>query len=159
MPALTDDETRRLIVDVGLDALSERVSSTLAYGDLKRVELAVALASTPRLLLMDEPTAGMAAAEREALVQRLTIDAAAAVSAAHAITARAEEVERDLLAPAEDVRRAALAAFREGSSDVLTLIDAERVYAEVRKAAIDLRLEALLTVIEARFALGEETIP
>jgi branched-chain amino acid transport system ATP-binding protein len=32
----------------------------LAYGDLKRLELAIALAHGPRLLLMDEPTAGMA---------------------------------------------------------------------------------------------------
>jgi branched-chain amino acid transport system ATP-binding protein len=36
----------------------------LAYGVLKRVELALALAGEPQLLLMDEPTAGMAAAER-----------------------------------------------------------------------------------------------
>jgi branched-chain amino acid transport system ATP-binding protein len=41
----------------------------LAYGDLKRVELAVALASRPRLLLMDEPTAGMAPVERGALMK------------------------------------------------------------------------------------------
>jgi branched-chain amino acid transport system ATP-binding protein len=36
----------------------------LAYGDIKRVELAMALANAPRLLLMDEPTAGMAERER-----------------------------------------------------------------------------------------------
>jgi branched-chain amino acid transport system ATP-binding protein len=41
----------------------------LAYGDVKRVELAVALAAAPRLLLMDEPTAGMAPRERAALMQ------------------------------------------------------------------------------------------
>ncbi|HET7155056.1 MAG TPA: ABC transporter ATP-binding protein, partial [Hyphomicrobiaceae bacterium] len=39
-----------------------------AYGDLKRTELAVALANDPRLLLMDEPTAGMAPQERNALM-------------------------------------------------------------------------------------------
>jgi branched-chain amino acid transport system ATP-binding protein len=45
-----------------------RACGVLAYGDLKRVELAVALAGDPRLLLMDEPTAGMAPKERIALM-------------------------------------------------------------------------------------------
>ena len=40
----------------------------LAYGDVKRVELAIALANRPRLLLMDEPTAGMAPRERNELM-------------------------------------------------------------------------------------------
>jgi len=43
----------------------------LAYGDLKRLELAIALANQPKLLLMDEPTAGMAPRERIELM-RLT---------------------------------------------------------------------------------------
>ena len=68
MGSLDHPETHRLIADVGLEALADRVCGTLAYGDLKRVELALALANQPRLLLMDEPTAGMAAAEREALM-------------------------------------------------------------------------------------------
>ena len=42
--------------------------SVLAYGDVKRVELAIALANRPRLLLMDEPTAGMAPQERNELM-------------------------------------------------------------------------------------------
>ncbi|MGE0765213.1 MAG: ABC transporter ATP-binding protein [Hyphomicrobiaceae bacterium] len=68
MPALDAAETHQLMVDVGLEDFADRVCGTLAYGDLKRVELAVALANAPRLLLMDEPTAGMAAAERGALM-------------------------------------------------------------------------------------------
>ena len=47
---------------------ADRPCSELAYGDVKRVELAIALASDPRLLLMDEPTAGMAPRERNALI-------------------------------------------------------------------------------------------
>src|SRR3954451_21500174 len=56
---------------------ADRPSRELAYGDVKRVELAVALANEPRLLLMDEPTAGMAPRERNdliALVKRLVIE-------------------------------------------------------------------------------------
>jgi len=60
------------------DALLERVRmtkfatagcATLAYGDAKRVELALALAGAPRLLLMDEPTAGMSPRSRGRLMQ------------------------------------------------------------------------------------------
>ena len=47
---------------------ADRPCRELAYGDVKRVELAIALANEPRLLLMDEPTAGMAPRERNALI-------------------------------------------------------------------------------------------
>jgi branched-chain amino acid transport system ATP-binding protein len=49
---------------VGMREQAERPCGILAYGDLKRVELAIALAGAPILLLMDEPTAGMAPGER-----------------------------------------------------------------------------------------------
>ena len=58
-----------LLDQVGLAAQAERAAGVLAYGDLKRLELAMALAAEPRLLLMDEPTAGMAPRERVALMQ------------------------------------------------------------------------------------------
>lgn len=57
-----------LLERIGIAAHADRVCGQLAYGDLKRVELAMALASEPRLLLMDEPTAGMAPRERGALM-------------------------------------------------------------------------------------------
>jgi branched-chain amino acid transport system ATP-binding protein len=57
-----------LLQQVGMAAQAERPCSELAYGDIKRVELAMAIAHHPRLLLMDEPTAGMSAAERHALM-------------------------------------------------------------------------------------------
>jgi branched-chain amino acid transport system ATP-binding protein len=57
-----------LLDQVGMVAQADRPCSVLAYGDVKRVELAIALANQPRLLLMDEPTAGMAPQERNALM-------------------------------------------------------------------------------------------
>ena len=68
------DEARARLSQVGLAEQADRTAAVLAYGDLKRLELAVALANDPELLLLDEPTAGMAPAERGvlmALVERL----------------------------------------------------------------------------------------
>ncbi|MBL8688690.1 MAG: ABC transporter ATP-binding protein [Rhodospirillaceae bacterium] len=57
-----------LLERVGLGADAQRPAADLAYGDIKRLELALALATEPRVLLMDEPTAGMAPAERRQLM-------------------------------------------------------------------------------------------
>jgi branched-chain amino acid transport system ATP-binding protein len=69
------DEADRLLDLVGMDGFATRPCGELAYGDLKRLELAIALANEPKLLLMDEPTAGMAPRERIELMQ-LTADIA-----------------------------------------------------------------------------------
>jgi branched-chain amino acid transport system ATP-binding protein len=53
-------EADALLEQVDMIDQADRICGVLAYGDLKRVELAMALANQPRLLLMDEPTAGMA---------------------------------------------------------------------------------------------------
>ncbi len=63
------DEALTLLERVGMGANADRPCSELAYGDVKRVELAIALAGAPKLLLMDEPTAGMAPMERAQLMQ------------------------------------------------------------------------------------------
>ena len=66
-----------LLDQVGMKAQADRPCSELAYGDVKRVELAIAMANDPKLLLMDEPTAGMAPKERNelmALTKQLVID-------------------------------------------------------------------------------------
>jgi branched-chain amino acid transport system ATP-binding protein len=62
------DEALELLAQVGLREQADRACGELAYGDVKRLELAMALANQPRLLLMDEPTAGMAPRERIALM-------------------------------------------------------------------------------------------
>lgn len=61
-------EARELLTQTGMAELADRPAALLAYGDVKRLELAMALAGDPKLLLMDEPTAGMGAAERGALI-------------------------------------------------------------------------------------------
>jgi branched-chain amino acid transport system ATP-binding protein len=68
-PKLLRDEASRLLELVGMGGYAERASGELAYGDLKRLELAIALANQPKLLLMDEPTAGMAPRERVELMR------------------------------------------------------------------------------------------
>lgn len=66
-------EALALLEMIGMESQADRATNVLAYGDLKRLELAIALAHEPKLLLMDEPTAGMAPSERKALMQ-LTAD-------------------------------------------------------------------------------------
>ncbi len=78
---LRAEEADALLAQVGLLAQADRAAAVLAYGDLKRLDLALALANRPRLLLMDEPTAGMAPAER-ADVMRLVRERAAAAGIA-----------------------------------------------------------------------------
>ena len=65
---LETEASVRLLERVGLADQAARPAAALAYGDRKRLELAVALASDPTVLLLDEPTAGMAPAERGALM-------------------------------------------------------------------------------------------
>ena len=62
--ALFTSRAHELLELVGLAGSAARQAGTLAHGDQKRLELAIALAGQPRLLLLDEPTAGMAAQER-----------------------------------------------------------------------------------------------
>ncbi|MEO9682156.1 MAG: ABC transporter ATP-binding protein [Tateyamaria sp.] len=66
-------EALELLDMVNMADQADRHCAVLAYGDLKRMELAIALAHDPKVLLMDEPTAGMAPKERVALMQ-LTAD-------------------------------------------------------------------------------------
>lgn len=104
-------------------------------------------------------TARAAEADHETARLRAVAEARAALAAARALTASAATVQRDLLAPAEGVRSAAQAMFREGATDVLKLVDAERVYADVRRDALSLAVDAYIAAIDARFALAQEQIP
>lgn len=76
------DQAMSLLELVGMVSQADRPCHQLAYGDIKRVELAIAMANKPQLLLMDEPTAGMAPKERNELMtltKKLVIDTKMAV--------------------------------------------------------------------------------
>jgi branched-chain amino acid transport system ATP-binding protein len=58
-------EAGKALARVGLDRLAERPVAELSYGEKRRLEIALALAQNPRLLLLDEPLAGLSTGERE----------------------------------------------------------------------------------------------
>ena len=66
------EEAMMILERIGIASQAERPASILAYGDVKRLELAMAIASDPILLLMDEPAAGMSPAERLELMELTT---------------------------------------------------------------------------------------
>ncbi len=71
---LAREETRAILENVGLMDKAEHVAGSLAHGDQRTLEIAIALGNDPQLLVLDEPTAGMSAEETAAtmaLVQRL----------------------------------------------------------------------------------------
>jgi branched-chain amino acid transport system ATP-binding protein len=69
--SLYRDETNALLASIGLSGQERRIAGTLSYGNQKQLELGLALASAPAVLLLDEPTAGMSATETHETIQLL----------------------------------------------------------------------------------------
>lgn len=73
------DETAGLLASIGLSGQERVIAGTLSYGNQKQLELGLALASAPAVLLLDEPTAGMSATETHEtirLLERIAADRA-----------------------------------------------------------------------------------
>lgn len=65
------EETQELLASIGLADQAQAVAGTLSYGNQKQIELGIALASDPKILLLDEPTAGMSASETHEAIELL----------------------------------------------------------------------------------------
>ncbi len=109
-------EADALLERVRMTKFADQGCATLAYGDAKRVELALALAGKPRLLLMDEPTAGMSPRSRGRLMQL-----AAEVARASMIAVLFTEHDMDVVF---------------GHADRVIVLDRGRIIAEGPPAAI-----------------------
>jgi len=66
--AAISERAHEMLTFVGLDDLSDQTAGNLSYGDQRRVEIARALATEPKLLLLDEPAAGMNPQETQELI-------------------------------------------------------------------------------------------
>jgi branched-chain amino acid transport system ATP-binding protein len=66
-PELTQ-RARAVLADVGLDATASRPAREISHGEQRQLELAIALAASPRLLLLDEPAAGLSPDETQRMV-------------------------------------------------------------------------------------------
>jgi branched-chain amino acid transport system ATP-binding protein len=69
--AMYRDETAALLRQIGLHNQDRTIAGTLSYGNQKQLELGLALASDPQMLLLDEPTAGMSATETHETIRLL----------------------------------------------------------------------------------------
>ena len=65
------DQAHALLASLGLAGQADAVGDSLSHGNQKQLELGIALASDPKLLLLDEPTAGMSAVETRAAISLL----------------------------------------------------------------------------------------
>lgn len=75
------EQAEKILVDVGLQDDRHQVASAMSRGNKRRLEMAMCLVQKPKLLLLDEPTAGMARADTNN-----TIDLLRVISEAHEIT-------------------------------------------------------------------------
>lgn len=86
------DLVEEILVEVDLAGKGSHEARFLSHGDKKRLELAMSLALRPRILLLDEPTAGMAPADRQASIELI-----AAVKERHGMTVVLTEHDMDVV--------------------------------------------------------------
>ena len=65
------EKVERIIAEVGLSEFAKRQAGTLYYGDVALLEMGIALAGDPKLLLLDEPICGMSPRETQRMVEKI----------------------------------------------------------------------------------------
>lgn len=184
LPAGTPDEAVKRVVEASPEVLAARARAAVMSGSaaLERAKRVPDLGVTGgykrtagvdsavvgvlvALPLFDQNKRNVALAEGGARASGFEVLAAEArasadghvlIRHARALTDRAASVDRDLVEPADVVRTAARAAFREGAAEILTLVDAERLYLDAHREALQLRVDAIAAAFELKLALGEE---
>ena len=122
------------------------------------IDLPVGLRNTPaRLRAEADVTAATLELEQARAAARADIEQA--LLAARVLGEEATRIAETLVEPAVVAQRAARAAFREGTGDALSLVDADRVYLDSQREALAVQLDAATASIRARLALGEDPLP
>jgi cobalt-zinc-cadmium efflux system outer membrane protein len=122
------------------------------------IDLPVGLRNTPaRLRAEADVTAATLELEQARAAARADIEQA--VLAARVLGEEATRNAETRVEPAVVAQRAARAAFREGTGDALSLVDADRVYLDSQREALAVQLDAATASIRARLALGEDPLP
>jgi len=124
------DRTTEVLDQIGLRDRSDELAETLAYGDQRRLEIGLVLATDPKLVMLDEPTAGMSSEETESTMGLISdvladkslmliehdIDLVMRVSDRITVLTRGQELATgspDEIADNDDVRDAYLGGVRE----------------------------------------------
>ncbi len=100
-----------------------------------------------------------AALALEALLKQEREATVVLLQSAQELSERARLVDQQLLQPAAIVRNAARSSFREGAANILQLVDAERVYTETQREALELKLEAYAKSFASHLLLQEDGQP
>ena len=112
-----------------------------------------------RAIAMAGGEAKAAVSDRAAIEQRVAAEARAIFEASQSLAERARRVDEELLAPAALVRLAARASYSEGATNIVAMVDADRVYLDARREVLQVKLDALAAAFEARVLAGEGNPP
>jgi branched-chain amino acid transport system ATP-binding protein len=118
-------ETERILESVGLAAKARHLAGTLSHGDQRILEVAVALGSRPRLLILDEPTGGMSPEETLA-----TLDLVRRLAAGHGLTILFSEHDMDVVFSVAE----SIMVMRHGRTLIQAAPDEVRHNREVQEA-------------------------